>query len=84
MANGRSELGQGKTQPHMRPVTRLRAVLLLVVFCVGGTVGLAKDFNAGSVAARLDALKDIIATDTTSILRTNTFTTSYTTVWAAI
>jgi hypothetical protein len=65
----------------MKPVARFRAFLLLVVFCIASTAGLAKDLSAARVATQLDALKDSIATETTSILQTNTFKTSYTTVW---
>ena len=65
----------------MKPIAHFHAFLLLVVFCNGGTTALAKELNAASVAARLDAMKDSIATETSSILRMKTFKANHTTVW---
>ena len=67
----------------MKSVARLCVILLVAIYCACGTAGLAKDISAANVAARLYALKDVIARETTSILCTNSFKTSYTTVWRA-
>jgi hypothetical protein len=62
-------------------VPHIRVGLVAIALLVGVFTGRAADLSAKEVAAKLDALRDTIATELTARLSTNTVRGSYTTVW---
>jgi hypothetical protein len=55
--------------------------LVTLILLVGAVTGRAADLSAKEVTAKLDALRDTIATELTARLGTNVVRGSYTTVW---
>ncbi len=59
----------------------MRGVAILFVLCVGVAVGRTGESSPATIAGRLDALKETIATEVAARIKTNVLSTSYTTVW---
>lgn len=59
----------------------MRGVAILFLLCVGVAVGRTGESSPATIAGRLDVLKETIAAEVTTRIKTNVLSTSYTTVW---